>query len=422
MQTQSYSQQEEIVRYSLLLAYAYLRHSAYDKTISTMTSICFISILLSSFSLALIAAIRQGFESAIVEKMQGIHAHIIIKSPDAPLDIGALEKVITSEFPAITAYAPSALCPMLIKPTYHDTNPTMILLKGINPVQEQRISSIQQKIIQPLDPSLSLSSLVHDNYIIIGKTLAHDLDLVPTDQVTLFFSDNLQPKNHTITFKTTAAIVSGIFDTGIDEFDAGIVYCSLPFLLKILPDHEPNHLHARIQPHSNEEQLVQQLRNRLQLEVYSWKDLYPALVSALKLEKYGMLFILGLIIIIATMNMISLFYMHITQKRSDIALLKAMGASDTSITSIFFLMGIIITMLASSTGLLLAYGASIFLEKIPFIQLPDVYYVSHLPAHITWNIISAVFIFNSVLCIIALWLPIARTRTITIAQILRFER
>lgn len=410
------------MNYHLLLALRYLCHSAYDKTVSTMTSICFMSILLSSFSLALIAAIRQGFEHAISEKMQGIHAQVIIRSPHDALNIAALEKVLRSEFPAISSYAPSAFSHALVQPTHHNATPAMVLLKGINPLQEQTVSSIGQKIIKSSTPSLSLESIVHDNYVVIGKTLAHDLDVVPTDQITLFFTNDLQPRNHTVTLKTAHAIIGGIFDTGIDEFDTSIIYCSMPFLSKLFPESAPTHLYIRIDPQYNEEQLVHQLRDRLQLDVYSWKELYPALVSALKLEKYGMLFILGLIIIIATMNMISLFYMHVTQKRLDIALLKAMGASDKSIMIIFFLMGIIVTTTACGMGLTLAYGASKFLEYVPLIQLPDVYYVSHLPAKIDWYIIGTVFIFNLILCIFALWLPIKNTRTITIAQILRFER
>jgi lipoprotein-releasing system permease protein len=408
------------MNYHILLALRYLFHSAYDKTISTMTIICFMSILLSSFSLALIAAIRQGFEQAIHEKIQGIHAHIIIRNAQDALNIPAIEHVIKTEFPAVAAYAASATAHVIMQPTQHCAEPAMVMLKGIDPEQEHKISSIAQKIMHVQKPFLS--SFIHDNYVLVGKTLAHDLDLVPTDQITFFFTDDIQPQHKNISLKTMRAIVSGIFDTGIDEFDTGVVYCSLPFLKELFPSLVPTQMYLRIMPGNNEEHVAKQLRNRLQLTVYSWKELYPALFSALTLEKYAMLFILGLIIIIATMNMISLFYMHITQKRSDIALLKALGASNKSIMIVFFIMGIMLTACAAGTGLTIAYIVCKFLEYIPFIPLPDVYYVSHLPAKIDWYILAAVFIFNTLLCIIALWLPIKRTITITITQLLRFER
>ena len=73
--------------------------------------------------------------------------------------------------------------------------------------------------------------------------------------------------------------------------------------------------------------VIQKLRHRLGLDVYSWKDLYPSLVASLKLEKYVSFFILALILLVASMNIISLLFMQITQKRPTIALLQAMGMS-----------------------------------------------------------------------------------------------
>jgi lipoprotein-releasing system permease protein len=113
--------------------------------------------------------------------------------------------------------------------------------------------------------------------------------------------------------------------------------------------------------------------------------------------------------------------MHITQKRGDIAILKAMGMSDNALTTTFLLMGMSITCCATLVGLGLATLASWFLENYPFITLPDAYYVTHLPSKMEWHLLIIVFIVIMCLSFIATVFPAYRTRTINIANILRFE-
>jgi lipoprotein-releasing system permease protein len=173
----------------------------------------------------------------------------------------------------------------------------------------------------------------------------------------------------------------------------------------------------------NEEDIViEKLKRRLpQLQVNSWKDLNPALVSSLKLEKYASFFILALITLVASMNMISLLFMQIQQKRRDIAIFKAMGISDSSIRNIFLHLGISITFTASAIGLGLAALAGYLLKKYPFIELPDVYYVSYLPARMDAEIFFVVFLATMILGFLATWIPARRSKQIEIAQVLRQE-
>ena len=134
-----------------------------------------------------------------------------------------------------------------------------------------------------------------------------------------------------------------------------------------------------------------------------------------------MFFILALISLVASMNMISLLFMQIQQKRRDIAIFKAMGMSDNCIRSIFLHLGIGITLSASAIGLGIAALAGYLLEKYPFIELPDVYYVSYLPARMEPEIFFVVFIATMLLGFLATWIPSRRSKQIEIAQVLRQE-
>ena len=190
---------------------------------------------------------------------------------------------------------------------------------------------------------------------------------------------------------------------------------------KIYPNTIIEQINCALAPHTDEAAIIHKLRTRLGLDVYSWKDLYPSLVASLKLEKYVSFFILALVLLVASMNILSLLFMHITQKRPIIALLQALGMPLRSINELFFIMGITISSLASIGGLLAAIFTSWLLQTYPFITLPDAYYVTHLPVAMNWHIIGIVFCTVMILSSCAVWLPIQRIRSINISNVLRFE-
>jgi len=386
-----------------------------------MTLICFAGIFIGSFSLALITAIMNGFEVVIHEKMQGIHANLIIQSYRNGINMDVVSTILRKEFPQITAFSPMATHHILMRT--HDQSedtPIVAMIKGIDPKTEIMTSSLSKKIINP-SPALQFSQLFNGDQLVIGKQLAHNNQITVGDTIELLFIRDGQIRGKKIVFDTQSAVVSGIFDTGIDEFDNGVVYCSLPFLEKLLPNIGIEQINVTCTPQVDEHALIQRLHKRLGLEVYSWKDLYPSLVATLKLEKYVSFFILALILLVASMNIISLLFMQITQKRPDIALLRAIGMSHDSISSIFFIIGMTISCVASFFGLTAALIASWLLQRYPFITLPDTYYVTQLPVAMNGEIIGAVFCVVILFSLFATWLPIQRIRSINISRVLRFE-
>lgn len=408
---------------AFFLAQRILLKNVYQKSISTITIVCFLGILIGTFSLALITAIMNGFEVAIHQKMQGIHASIIIESYRNNIDVDVLGKVLSAEFPEITAFSPTAEHHVLLNTdTTSEDIPTVAIIKGINPTSEQLTSSLSKKIIKHIPSTANFADLFNNNHLIIGKELARKNLLNIGDSLEiLFMHDDQNIRRKKITFDSQKAIISGIFETGIDEFDSNVVYCSLNFFEELYPNTPIDQINVALAPYANETAIIQKLRDCLGLDVYSWKDLYPSLVASLKLEKYVSFFILALILLVASMNIISLMFMHITQKRADIALLRAIGMPQKSIQTIFFIMGMMISLAAAFCGIIMALCASWILQKYPFITLPDTYYVTHLPVAMSWQIIAAVFCLVIILSIAATLLPIQRIASINISRVLRFE-
>lgn len=404
---------------SLLIAWRYLRGTAYDNNVSTMVRICFLSILIGSFALALVSAVKNGYEQALYKKMQGIHAQIIMRAHGKQLNIDAINDLLVQQFPQVAAISGTANQYALIQ---NNGNTHVIMLRGIDPLHEARVSTIEEKIIQPKDNvPLSLQTSVKKNQILIGESLAKDLGVTYGDTIQIMYSEDNQPSSRKITMESVDVVIGGMFKTGIDEFDYGVTFCSLDFLQNLFPENGITQINMLLTPNAQEKETIEALRKTFAIEVFSWQDLYPALISALKLEKYALILILLLITMVASMNIIALLFMQITQKRPDIAILYAMGMQPAQIVSIFMLMGMNIAGIACASGILLAWIASFILEQYPFIELPDVYYVSHLPAKMDWSLAGTVFAVIMLLNFMATWYTARRTKNINIADVLRYE-
>ncbi|MBD3231421.1 FtsX-like permease family protein [Candidatus Dependentiae bacterium] len=427
----------------------YLQFKQKDRNISLMIKVCFLGILIGTFSLMLTLIIMNGFEKTIHEKMQGINSQIIIYSPGNKLDYENLKNTLLEEFDQLEAISASSTRQVLIS---KNKIQSILFLKGVDPQNEGHVTNIEEKIIFPIKSNAnSLKNLLQNNQIIIGYKTAKHFNLNVGDQINLLIPEPASEKK--VFLKKKTAKISAIFKIGLEEYDNNFAFCSLNFIQNIFKEKKGiDQLSLKLKSNNNFSKLLslQKSKNLLQnlvkeffkfitfqnqenliikklqkrfpmLNVCSWKDLYPALVASLKLEKYVMFFILALITLVACMTMVSLLFMYIQQKRRDIAIFKSMGLSNKKILSIFLRIGLRITFWASISGLILAAIAGFLLEKYPFIQLPDVYYVSHLPARMDIEIFIIVFICTMFLGFLATWIPAQRTKRINIAQVLRQE-
>jgi len=383
-----------------------------------MVIICFGSIFLGSFALALVVAVMNGFEKETCKKLQGIHASVNIDAYGERLHWPAIKKVLDEEFPHVIASTPTATKQVIVTIPGSDDISNVVALRAIEPRSQQNVTTLTTMIQQKTIP---LHEIIKKNTILIGNSLSQSLGAGMNDTISiLFISDDITEQSHGITFDQYDGQIGGVFKTGIDEFDSHIIYCSFDFFNKLFPESGVSQIELKLEESAHEQNVIALLKKRLKLNVYSWKKLYPALVSALKLEKYAMFLILSLIILVASMNIMSLLFTQTVQKQCDIAILKALGMSNKHIRYIFLSMGMLIAFLASASGLLAAYITSLVLKTYPFIKLPDAYYATHLPVSI--DVSSFLFIFLTILliCFMATWASTYKTTRITISTVLRF--
>lgn len=385
-----------------------------------MVVLCFVGIFISTFSLSLVLAIMSGFEKGTHEKLRSIHPQIIMQPYSGTINFSRVQEVIDKEFPMITASSPTAHAQALLvskKESGHLNRQTVsqaVLLKAIDPIHEQKLNTIYSKIVFQNEHPVPLNQLLTTDSIILGKKLAQHCNVQPGDSIELWHATEADD------FEKTTVTISGLFATGMEEFDCNLVYCSFSLFDTLFPQSGITHLQMQLDTRAQEETVITSLKHRFKMHAYSWKDLYPALVSALQLQKYAMFFVLALITLVASINMLALLSMFMLKKKIDIAVLTMIGATQKTITVLFMLVGMTISFFASICALALSLVCSLVLKKFPFIQLPDTYYVTHLPVSIEIQNFILVWCVTMVICMIACWYA-TRGRSVHILSVLKGE-
>ena len=400
------------------LAWRYLTQHDQNNRMKLMLGVCFTGIFIGSFSLCLVLAVMNGFQQATYKALKNINPELEMHAFGEELAAPAISEILKAEFPEIIGSSPYDLRQGLVFTPYDSSPAELVMIKAIEPASEETVSAIKQKITAPKNNSLK--TILQDNHVLIGKGLAQTISAQIGDSLTIYFThQTTRAKNITLTQKTV--IISGIFFTGIDEFDNKLIVCNFPTLISMFPDAGPTHIGLSIVPSADLEQLKPRLQERFDLEVVAWKDRYPAIVAALRLEKMVMFFILMLITLVASTNIIALLSMHIASKRTDVAILRTMGVPLSVIKRIFIYFGLILSATAALVGIAGATAASMMINHYPCIQLPDSYYVTTLPSHMSADI--ALLVFFVVMCVTCCALALATrlVHTIHITQVLRFE-
>lgn len=400
------------------LAWRYIFGTTQNNSINFLSKICFFALFIGTIALALEIFIMEGFEQALANKMQSIYPALVINAPiDSSFEYAKVTQTLEKKFPhTFTAFAPAHIKQVVVQ-SLHDSTASAVTLKAIDPVKEQSVSSLAEKLIDKKD----LSQILALNTIIIGKKLADYHDLAVGDSCTLLFTQDDALDTQQRSFESASVTIGGIIQTGIIQYDKYMIICSLETMQTTLQEDAITSIGAHLAPGVPEQKLIIDLEDQLAVDAHSWKTLYPALVSATKLEKYVMFFLLALITLIASTNIISLLFMHINNKKADIAILKTLGLDSGTIVAIFVLMGTSIAFCAGTLGLICAFCIGTLLQRYPFISLPDAYYVTQLPVSMHWTTFVLVLFVVVLLSTLAAWFSAHSTRSIGISQTLRFE-
>ncbi|MBL0849051.1 MAG: lipoprotein-releasing ABC transporter permease subunit [Candidatus Liberibacter ctenarytainae] len=409
----------------MIVAWRYLFLSHKKAFVSVSAMISFIGVMIGVMALIVVMSVMNGFRADIISRILGINGHIIVQPIYSPLtnyhsllnQIGSIQDV-TKLFPYLNGQA---------------------FISGLN-VGGSGVSvrGISQKDFLNIGDSFSqFEGAQSDDFdqgkgIFIGESLAKSLGVFIGDRIKLFSPDgDITPLGKGIRSKSYT--VAAIFQTRISEYDGGIIYMSLK---EAQLYYNMEGAVSGIEIFVKDPDMVKNVRVQIEqklgrdMSIEDWQTRYQVFFSAMEVERNAMFVILALIVLVASLNIVSSLVMLVKERRKDIAILRTMGASTSSIMRIFFMVGAFIGLSGTCFGVIGGILISLNVEAIRkfFLRFFGVvifdtkaYLLSELPSKISWTEILWIIIIAVLLSLLATIFPSRKASQIDPVKALRYE-
>lgn len=382
--------------YEIFVGLRYLRAKRRNRTISLNTFVSVAGITLGVAALIGTVGIMTGFKEDIQAKILGTTAHIIVQDrvKDGMSDYDEIAKQVET-VPDVVAATPFILKQVMLTTSGGAQG---VVLRGIDPQREGKVTELAKNIISgrleelgkpvlvdmpPIDNPNGPPQPIEKPGIILGKELALRLGAFVGDTVSVVSPTGpISAMGMTPKIRTFA--VTGIFQSGMYEYDSSLAYIDLAEAQKFfnLGDAVTG-IELKVTDVFRASEIARHVEQSLGFSygARDWMQMNRNLFSALKLEKTMMFLLLVLITIVASFNIVSTLTMIVTEKQKEIAILKAMGATRKSIRRIFMLNGLIIGLSGTAIGIPLGYTFLWLIERFWTFD-PTVYYISKIPVHV----------------------------------------
>lgn len=367
--------------FELFVALRYLKAKRRQAVISVITLISVIGVAAGVCALVVALAINNGFRLELESRLLGAMASVNLIRPanDGIKDYDALSARL-SRLPHVEAAAPVLYEEVLVSSHQRATG---VLLKGVDPERESRVTDILHKMREGSAEGLN-RSFTNADPVILGKDLAKELGVFVGDTVLV-----TSPQGYVTPFEVVPKFrhfrVVGVFDSGFYDFDSAWAFTSLSaaqhlFDLASLV----TVIEFKIDDVNQADQVAAEIRQAAGpgFDTTTWMEQNRSLFSALKLERLVTILTIGLIMLVAALNIFITLAMMVMEKHRDIAVLMSMGARARQVWEVFTLHGLLIGSIGSVLGLGGGYALSWAGDRYQLFRLPaDVYALASVPFH-----------------------------------------
>lgn len=425
--------------YELFISRRYLSAKRKQVFVSVITFISIFGIFLGVAALIIVLAVMNGFEEDLRTKILGIRSHIEITSAtNNPVsDYQGLREKIRS-VKGVVASTPFIYSQAMIR---NENGVSGVVLRGLDAqsafdviqMGKMKEGSIEHlnKMPDKISSNYSLDDKAPEG-IVIGREMAKNLGIFLHDTITIISPVGITTPMGVVP-RMKKFIVVGIFESGFYEYDSTLAYLSIQSCQDFLQMGDAvTGIDIKVDDIFKADAIARDIQKKLGFSfwVQNWMQMNKNLFSALKLEKRVMFIILSLIVLVAAFNIISALIMIVMEKNKDIAILKSMGATSSSIMKIFIYQGLIVGVIGTFLGAITGIGISlnlnqlsVWLEKLfNFKFLPgDVYYLSELPSKVNYGDVAIIVIGTLLICFLSTIYPSLRAAKTDPAEALRYE-
>ena len=410
----------------ILITKRFLFSKKTEGYVSIFSWFSIIGITLGVAAIIIVMSVMNGFRSNLTERLIGVNSHLNLYSFDGIITDDEIEfiknKIDSKKYNNI--FSSIETQGLVIS----DNISKGVLIRGYQEITPRHY--LHNKIIT------KKKLFIDFNKIIIGDALAKELNLKIGDQLKIAIPKTDKSLLGNIPrFKTLK--IDGIFDFGMYEYDSNLVFISLELSRKLLLLNDD--AFNRVEFYLNDPLKVNDFKESIDLKIkknllnlysLSWIERNSSLMNALKVEKNVMFLILTLIIIVASMNIISGLIIFVKEKNKDIGILKTLGFNNASILKIFFIIGLTIGLLGTVSGTILGI---IITENLQLLQnifenlldtelfSEEIYFLSTLPSDIKYEEVFFVFLISIIITILSTIFPAIRASNIDPIDTLKNE-
>lgn len=418
--------------FELFIGLRYLKAKRKSTFISIITFISTAGVTLGVMALIVVLAVMTGFENDLKEKILGTNAHIVVIRNGAPMEQykSVIEKL--KGFKGVQAATPFIYNQVMLS---SGKNVSGVVLRGIDVATDRQVTRLSKSVVEGnidgLDPEMGQGSDGTPG-LMVGKELAKHLNLFLGDKVNVISPmGNITPLGMMPRMKPFR--VTGIFNTGMFEYDSTLAYISLDQAQRFFDLGDTvTGIQLKVEDVYHTDELARSINREMGVSFYArdWMQMNKNILFALKTEKIVMFIILTLIVLVAAFGIASTLFMVVMEKTRDIAILKSMGATGASIMKIFVLEGLIIgiigTLFGVVSGLLIALNLEPIISVIQKITgqdffSKDIYYLDHFPSLVVPSDVVLISVTAVLISFLATLYPAWQASKMLPAEALRYE-
>jgi lipoprotein-releasing system permease protein len=415
------------IPYELALGWRYTRAGRATRRngfISFISGVSMLGIALGVAALIIVLSVMNGFQKEVRDRMLGVVSHIEIYGPGGG-PLADVNKTIEEarRNPEVIGASPFIASQGLLA---RGEDMRGAIIRGIDPSREAQVTDLAastQQVLQKLKPG--------EFGIVLGAELARIMGVREGDPITLIAPGG-QVTPAGIIPRLKQMTVVGTFDSGHYEYDSGLAMIHMDDAMRIYRLDAPTGVRLKLKDLNQAPEVAAELAGQLSGNpiVRDWTQQNRTWFAAVQVEKRMMFIILTLIVAVAAFNLVSTLVMTVTDKRADIAILRTLGASPSSIMGIFVVQGAAVGVIGTLAGLLLGLVVAFNIDVIvPFIEhllhvsfLPrDIYLISKMPSDPQRSDIVPIAVISLVLAFVATIYPSWRASRVNPAEALRYE-
>ena len=407
--------------YERFIARRYLRSRRRQTAISLITFLAVAGVAVGVMALLTVTAVMTGAQASFQQRVLGVSAHLLVMRFGEPLrDYPALMQRIEA-VPGVVAAAPFVYAHGLLRSAKGTAG---TVLRGIRPEAEGRLTSVLPAgiLAQLRDDAARRLETPGPPGIVLGRELARQLAVAPGDQLFMLSPRGMQSAVTHVPGMQRLQVLATI-ETGLYDFDNSLAYVHLGDAQRIMRLGDTvTGIAVRVADVYQAPAIKDRIVGMLGFPYWAkdWTQLYHNMFSALKLQKTVMFIILILIVLVAAFNIAGTLFMMVTEKTRDVAILKAMGATDRSVGKIFVLNGMLIGAAGTLMGLAGGFGLCALLRRYQFIELdPKIYPFTRLPVDVQAPDVAVIVLCALVICFLATLYPSRRAARLNPVDALR---